>query len=374
MKVCILSMQKVNNMGSLLQAYGLKCMLEKFDCIVEYMDIKRIDEDYDLLGTNTQNYSNEFEKTGVVGKMFKLNKYLLNRIKHKKLEKKQDELFKEFRQDVLDISKVSDRYDVCVIGSDEVFNCLNAGTWGFTSQLFGNVPEATKVITYAASCGATKIKDLPSNVKNKIRDSFMKISAFSVRDNNTFDFVKQLARNKPIKNLDPVLIWDYSRELQNIEALKIDDNYCIVYSYKNRIHTKKEINAIKCFCEQNNLKLVSVGAPQFWIKEYVVCTPFQCLTLFKNASFVITDTFHGTIFSIKYANRFAVIVRESNRNKLGDLIDELGINAHCMHSMRDLGKIYEIEKDIEKINFTINKERISSYEYLKENIWGNEKR
>ena len=60
MKVCILSMQKVNNMGSLLQSYGLKRILETVGCEVEYIDIKRIDKDYDLLGSYTQDFSQEF--------------------------------------------------------------------------------------------------------------------------------------------------------------------------------------------------------------------------------------------------------------------------------------------------------------------------
>ena len=63
----------------------------------------------------------------------------------------QNNLFDDFRADHLRINQKSDRYDLCVIGSDEVFNCLSTGGWGFTSQLFGNVPEADSVITYEKS-------------------------------------------------------------------------------------------------------------------------------------------------------------------------------------------------------------------------------
>lgn len=371
MKVCILSMQRINNMGSLLQAYGLKRILEQIGCEVEYIDIKRIDEDYKLLGSYSQDYSNEFEKTGVVGKFSKLDRYILNRIRHRKLERKQDELFEEFRQDKLNISKVSNGYDVCIIGSDEVFNCLNAGAWGFTSQLFGNVPEAKKVITYAACCGATRFEDLPCNIKNRIRLSFKNVSAFSVRDHNTFEFVKKLGQSEPVENLDPVLVWNYSQEIQDSKMPNFNDKYCIVYSYRNRIHSKKEIGDIKNFCRQNNLRIIAVGAPQYWIKEYVVCSPFQCLELFKNATFVITDTFHGTIFSVKYAKKFSVIVRESNKNKLNDLVQRLNIEKHRMFDTREVGGIYKIEKDVDSIKCIIEKESNKTYDYLKGNIWRN---
>ena len=43
---------------------------------------------------------------------------------------------------------------------------------GFTSQLFGNVPEAKRVITYAASCGTTKYEDLPDEIADRIREFF----------------------------------------------------------------------------------------------------------------------------------------------------------------------------------------------------------
>lgn len=73
--------------------------------------------------------------------------------------------------------------------SDEVFNCLNTNGWGFTSQLFGNVSEANRVITYAASCGSTSYKDLPTKVAKRISEAFKGVTSFSTRDQNTHDFV-----------------------------------------------------------------------------------------------------------------------------------------------------------------------------------------
>ena len=105
----------------------------------------------------------------------------------------------------------------------------------------------------------------------------------------------------------------------------IRDSFCIVYSYYNRIHKKEEIDRIKSFCKKNKLEIVTVGAPQMWVKNHLVLTPFELLKVFKKASFVITDTFHGTIFSVRYSNKFAVLLRDSNKNKLFDLVCRLGI-------------------------------------------------
>ena len=48
-------MQRINNMGSLLQAYALKRLLETLENQVEFIDIKKIDRDYQLLGDYKQN-------------------------------------------------------------------------------------------------------------------------------------------------------------------------------------------------------------------------------------------------------------------------------------------------------------------------------
>lgn len=365
MKIGILSMQKINNMGSVLQAYALKHILENMDNDVEFIDIKRINEDYAILGEYKKEYNNESENKN---KIKKIDKYILNRIKIKGLSLKQHQEFDYFREEELNINKKSNFYDLCIIGSDEVFNCLGAGDWGFTSQLFGNVSEAKKVITYAASCGFTRYDELPKDVAKKIAQAFERVYAFSVRDNNTHEFVSNLTEKKIIDNLDPVLIYDYTHELEKVSLPKLPKKYCVVYSYYNRIHDINEIRAIKRFCKSHKMVPIAVGAPQFWIKDYIVCSPFQCLKIFNNAEFVITDTFHGTIFSAKYANKFATLIRQSNKNKLSDLVQRIGMQNHLLSNMNDLERVYNCEKDTDKFESIINKEREKTLTYLNESL------
>ena len=368
MNICILSMQKINNMGSLLQAYGLKKILEQMGHSVEFMDILKNDEDYACLGDFKQQFYAERESSGIIGKLKKIDRYTINRLKIKSKSTQQDVAFNLFRQEVLATEKTSTEYDACVIGSDEVFNCLNAGSWGFTSQLFGNVPQAKKVITYAASCGSTKYRDLPELVAKRIKQAFENISAFSVRDKNTYEFVSKLTSKPITDNLDPVLIYDFYEEIGRVSMPEMPEHYCVVYSYYNRIHSKEEINAIRNFCREHQLTPVAVGAPQFWIKDYVVCSPFQCLKIFEKADFVITDTFHGTIFASKYAARFAILVRDSNRNKLMDLIDKLQIQAHLLADIEELEEKYNIMKDSVSFGKIIKCEKERMRQYLDDNI------
>ncbi|MGN0274471.1 MAG: polysaccharide pyruvyl transferase family protein [Chordicoccus sp.] len=355
MKICILSMQDVQNFGSLLQSYSLKKILESLGHEVHFISIEPNLHDNTLMQNYAEDFSEETKrhKNPLIDKISRLDRYALNRIHIRKLADLQDIEFDRFRRNVL-TAKASDQnlhYDCCVIGSDEVFNCMAKTSWGFTTQLFGNVRQADRVITYAASCGSTKIERVPEEARQRITEAFKNIQAFSVRDNNTKMFVSRLTDKSIQKHFDPVVIGDFSEEMQQVAQVELPDHYCLIYSYYNRISDEQEIKAIQSFCKRHDLAVISIGAPQMWIRNHVVATPFQMLNVFKQAEFVVTDTFHGTIFSAKYAKRFATMTRGSNMNKLQDLIDELGIRDHQIRELTTnaLEKTFQMPRDDELI-------------------------
>ena len=360
--ICILSMQRVNNMGSVLQAYALMKMLEGIGYNVYFSDIEK--------KTNLHNSNcSSISFSILLKKMENIDIYFIRRLIVKKKVKKQFIAFDKFRINELHIDVTKAKYNICVIGSDEVFNCMNnMAEWGFTTRLFGNVEEADKVITYAASCGSTIYDEIPVDILNKIKFAFENIYSFSVRDKNTKDFVSKLTSKSISENLDPVLVYNFDAEIQNVELPDAPEKYCIVYSYANRICKKEEIHAIKKLCKSKGMTPVAVGAPQFWIKDYIVCSPFQCLKLFQNAEFVVTDTFHGTIFSMKYAEKFAVFVRANNKNKLLDLISRLQIKQHLINNVNELEDKFYVKKNDVKISEMINNEKNNTLNYLNNSI------
>lgn len=365
-------MQKVQNFGSLLQSYALKKSLEELGHEVSFIDIERRESDDMLLDEKRLYFNSERETAGgILSKIKRIDKYAINRLIIKKRAKEQDVKFNRFRKEILyaDVGGNNKKYDLCVIGSDEVFNCLNPAAWGFTAQLFGDVTQADKVITYAASCGSTTYDELPDEVKKRIRTAFNNISSFSVRDENTANFVNALT-DKPCEiNLDPVVIGDFDDEIAKCDiSRKVPKHYCIIYSYYNRIHSKDEIKNILRFCAKKGLEPVTIGAPQMWVKNHLVLTPFEALAVFKNAGFVITDTFHGTIFSAKFSKSFAVMVRQSNKNKLLDLVKRLEIENHLIDSTDELEKTSSFEKNQQAIDNIVSAQRKRTFEYLTKSI------
>ena len=219
MKICILSMQRVPNFGSVLQSYSLKKILNSMGHEVKFLDIEYREEDDSLMRGHRLDYSSECAKGGIIAKIKKIDRYAINRIKIKKKSNQQDLVFDQFLKEDLVVADKKEKFDWCIIGSDEVFNCANDAEWGFTTQLFGNVKQAKNVATYAASSGATTIDILSESVRDRIKKAFKNVSYFSVRDDNTEKFVKALTNKKVEKHLDPVIIGNFDNEIKEHEGV-----------------------------------------------------------------------------------------------------------------------------------------------------------
>lgn len=372
MKVCILSMQRVLNYGSLLQAYSLKKMIASIGHEVAFIDIEPNEQDnLKRIEVKSFDEGQRFSGRNIVYRLLQQDANVIYGLKKIIAKKNVVKLQKKFADKILELKEVNNEkeYDVCVIGSDEVFNCLNDASWGFTSQLFGNVRQANKVITYAASCGFTNAAELVDSVKDIIANSFTLISTFSVRDENTANFVREIAKTEPQYHLDPVAVGNFDKEIEKAsKCLKnLPPKYCIVYSYHGRMGSSEKA-AILNICRKEKMTPVSIGGPQKWVHTHLELDPFEVLCAFKNAAYVVTDTFHGAIFSAKYASRYAIIVRDSNKNKLSDLISRLNIDEHQVTSIEQIVDLYAIVDDKKAIRDIENVQYKRSIKYLEQNI------
>lgn len=362
MKVSILSMQRVYNYGSFLQAYGLKKILESLGHQIKFIDI--------LPGENQE--SSVEAETSVFGKI--KNMLSSNALKHIIFKLKTDELvrlFVKWQGEELGVTEekmlLDSDCDAVVIGSDEVFNCSSSCWWGVSTQLYGDIP-CSRVISYAASCGFFTYEDLPEKYRNSVKRALEHQSAISVRDENTFCFVKKASGIEASYNLDPVLIYRFGDEVERAERqMNLNEDYMIVYAYRNRISDKSEIKAIKDYARKNKLKLYCVGGSLSWCDKFPLWTPFEVLAGFKNAACVVTDTFHGTIMAAKYNRPFVSLVRESNANKLNDLLIRLDLIEHKWDGKSPIEEKMKII-DFVGFNDVVERERKNTADYFKRNL------
>ena len=142
----------------------------------------------------------------------------------------------------------------------------------------------------------------------------------------------------------------------------------MIYAYDNRINNETEIKAIKSFAKKYNKQLISFGLYQRWCDKNIMCTPFELLSYFDSADYVITDTFHGTVISIKRNKQFATIVRDSNSNKLCDLLSRFDLEERQVSSITSLEDIITKAIDYDPINILLEAEKERSIEYLHSNL------
>ena len=350
-------MQKVWNYGSFLQALSLKTEFERRGHEVYFIDI--------IPGRRVAEAAPAEPRNGK-----KLDRYLINRIRNRFFRAKMTRIHVDTVQTYLKTEKTLPeplRYGLAVIGSDEVFNAAGDKPWGFSPQLFGRIDRADRVATYAASCGDTTAEDaVRLGLDGEIRDGFRRIFAFSVRDENTRAFVKRFAEIEPRRHVDPVFLADYEPYLRNVSVRLPKKPYVLIYAYNNRICDPREIDAIKRFAAGRGLGILCVGMQQRWCRHNVTASAFELLAYVKAADCVITDTFHGTVFSIKYKRPFAAFIRESNRNKLGDLLALFGLEDRAVGSPERLETVMAAAIDFERVHGILETEKQRAARYLDE--------
>ena len=366
-KVGILSMQRIKNYGSFLQAYGLKMIIQSMGNSVEFVD-------YHIDNPVIDESSGKNDKIIKAIKALEGNAPLIQKV-HYIIHKKN--FGKKFYK-ILGLTEKPNylpKLDTLVIGSDEVFNCIQSNkNVGYSLELFGKDNNAKKAITYAASFGNTTLEKIKKyNKEEEITELLNNISSISVRDENSGKIVKNLTRKEVVYNLDPVLIYDYMNECELIPKLNNKEQYMIIYAYANRI-SNEEAKYIKNFAKSKKLKVYAIGGPQKCADKFIDCSPFEVLAYFKNAEMIITDTFHGSIFSIINQKQFATIIRKSkgnsygNEEKLTDLLRRLKLNDCIVYNINDVEKRIEKKIDYHLTNEIIEEERKKSYSYLKNNI------
>lgn len=371
MKVGIISMQRVVNYGSFLQAYSLKSVIEKLGHEVEFVDYE---VEVPIIEEDKKNEEPDKKQPGFFNKAFR---YIWEHrskkaIKLRNYYRAKMYLTDRYNNEFLPLLGISDEHnyhakeDAIVIGSDEVFNCLQANKdVGYSKDLFGRDANADILISYAASFGTTTLSGLKEfGIDNEIANMLSEFDAISVRDKNSVEIIKELEGFTPEYHIDPVLLSDYEGLIPNEVELK---DYLIVYAYGGRINDI-EAKAINDFAASKNLKVITIGETNRFEWDHLLLTPFEVLAYFINASYIVTDTFHGSVFSLKYNKKFATIIRDGNRQKLTDLLDRFGLLERQVTDIEKLPQILESNSDFDKVNEIIKKERDISVEYLKKNL------
>lgn len=208
-----------------------------------------------------------------------------------------------------------EKAELCLIGSDEVWNTRNERV-GYVPEFFGVGLNCPHVSAYAVSGGPPEDL-LPDGAADGIRS----MELFGARDNAAKRLYEAVSGNSCAVVLDPVFLYDFT---PLCPEAKIGRRYLLVYG---KFTDRDVIEAVRRYATSRGLITISAGIYNSWCSRNCAAAPFGFLSLLRGADGVVTNTFHGTAFSIIFGKPAAVLPQSE---KVHDLIELAGIqNARC---------------------------------------------
>ena len=361
-KVGIITFHNAHNYGAVLQAYALQCQIEKLGYDVNIIDYRNrnIEKSYKLI---------KLSKNPI-----RCARTILESIKYYKKNKKRFEIFNDFINKKLkltkryrsmnELKKYSPNMDIYITGSDQVWNYEIVGELSDAYTLNFGAKEVNR-ISYAASIGNSEIKD---EYKEKFKEKMPILNHISVREETAKRELKKLINKQMEVVLDPTLLLtkeEWNSKICNKENLK--EEYILAYVVKPNEEYRKIVNNLS---ERTGLKVIHFEKKNVYnheLRSAYAADPFEFVNLIKNAKYVVATSFHATVFSVLYHKNFFIIPHINTGSRIINLLDKLDIKNRVFYKLEDFIK-YDFESKInyENVDKKLEEERKKSINFLKE--------
>ena len=217
------------------------------------------------------------------------------------------------------------RYTAVLTGSDQLWSPAGLPTNYYNLQF---VPDNIRKISYASSFG---VKDIPWYQRRRTAAFLKRIEYISMRENRGSEIVKELTGRVVPTIADPVFMFDREGWANLIPVKKeIDEPYIFAYFLGNNSEYRR---AVKQVANKLGCKIIALRH----LDQYVASdedfgditlydvAPDRFLNLLRGASYVCTDSFHGSCFSIIHQKSFVIFNRyvEGAKNSKNSRIDTL---------------------------------------------------
>jgi hypothetical protein len=247
------------------------------------------------------------------------------------------------------------RYDFFVVGSDQVWN----PTFPEFSELFflTFVPKHKRV-AYAPSFG---LSELPEEVKDNFSTWLSSMEYLSVREESGESIIRNLTgRDVPVV-LDPTMLLTKEEWLRVSTPLKTVPKKPYILTYFLGTLDAKRGKEIKLFAKKNSLMIIQINE---LTSKYYTTGPGELISLINQATLILTDSFHGTVFSILFEKPFLTYKRVG-RDDMYSRIETLFSLLHLENreNMR-LSDPNLCEIDYHEVKQLLEIERNKAFDYL----------
>lgn len=324
MRIDVITCHNVYNYGASLQAYALSRYLTVLGHEVKIIDYNPVYlEHYYLWGHVNPKYQSVPLKLAYNFAKFpgRLKDYFFNQRKknfdcftkeHLCLTMKKYHTFHDLKVNPPEA-------DIYIAGSDQIWNTLfsNGKDPAFYLQ-FGEAD--TKRVSYAASFGSNQ---LAYGYADRIKSWLSCFDQISIREQSGLEILRSLGFGSAIQAVDPVFLLESDVWEKLIEDSKVGEEYILFYGFEGDESALKEAFQ---FAHKHGLKLYSMNKTEFCDNCFDDKGPLTFLKLIKNASLIISSSFHATAFSLIFEKDFWVFKRKGSINtRMIDLLDMIGL-------------------------------------------------
>lgn len=346
------TMSHVDNYGSLLQAYALQTAIEKLGCSCRAIC-----------------YGPE-HKYGLL---------------HSILYYRRNHAFADFRKNAihhtrryLDFAALKadpPKADVYVTGSDQMFNpvCTRADPSYFLKFFPDEKRGAYRKISYASSFA---VKEIPEDLRSVYSAALSDYDALSLREQSGVELAEKLTGKPASLCCDPTILLTREDWLKFAEKAKrkIRKPYILCYNLNYMVDPYPMANEVeRRVQEELGLPIIflngskrDVGKPNSKVVKNA--TPYEFVDLFMNASFIMTSSFHGTVFSLHSGKPFIAyhLADTKSDSRVRDLLARCNALNHAMPISSDSSLSALLSySPISKKEELIAELRATSYNWLK---------
>lgn len=255
-----------------------------------------------------------------------------------------------------------------ITGSDQVWNNKCAF---FDPVFFLDIPlpEGSRKYSYAASFG---FKEIPEGMDDEYKRRLKGFARYSVREESGAEILNTLINEEASVHCDPTLLLT-REQWEKIASSPRKDDYILIYhvtppdwllkqAVKLREKTGMKIVLLSPYFAYN--AVLGTTVKKFGYEPAMTSSPEDFVSLFKNAKYVITNSFHGTVFSLIFHKEFwsqlkFVDGRENTRAR--NLLNKVGITGRNVWSQTDL---QDTPINWDKVDVVLEEIRKEGKEYL----------
>lgn len=345
-KIGIITFHCSYNYGSMLQAYALQTYVKSLGYDVKIIDfiMKQDFEQYKLFRTSL--YKKQLKS--LIADIVFFFPHLKRKRNFERFARERFTLTEKQYSSWEDLKELNSSFDIFICGSDQIWNmdC----THGIEPAYFLKFAADNKTkIAYAPSLAHTSFE---CDNKDELKKLLNRFNALSVREESTVPYLQEILDEKVQVVLDPTLLLSRKEYMPLIkERSKPSGQYIFVYLLEANEELVK-------YCEE--LKN-STGLKLYYVSHKVNCgmnvgknlfgmSPEDFLRYIDSAEYVVTNSFHATVFSIIFRKKFCTFPTKKSSSRMVDLLGKIGLEQRIYRKNFNLDAVINYDNALNKLD------------------------